>query len=173
MQLLADQSLLLQQTRRQRLVDGAHEPLHAGVDQLLGNHGVDRHASRGELERHVRQGVAEWRGGVVGQRVGRVDQELVGGGVGGREHSEAAAIDSDLQVLRVGAVLVSLVFGELLEGGGGWQGDVRDGDAVEETAIVFEDVLELVLWVRGDEGTYRAVGAAFLDDAGEAGEVSR
>ena len=172
MQLLADQPLLLQQARRQRLVDGVHEALHARVHELLGNHRVDRHARRRELQRDVRQRVAEGRAGIVRQRVGRVNQKLVGGRVGGAEEAESAAVDADLQVLRVGARLVGLILGELLEGGRGGEGDVGDGDAVEETAVVLEDLLEYVLRVMVGMGAYGAVGAAFLDDEREAGEVS-
>ena len=171
-QLLADQLLLRAELGllrgRELLVEGPDELADAGVHELGGQHGVDVHAGGGEAERDVGHRVAQRGGGVVGQRLGRVDEEAVRGVVGGGESAEGAAVQQHAELLAVGGVLQRLDAKQLGERRFGVRdGDLLDGDAVEQAAVVGQDELQLGLAVRKGKRGNRARGAGLLDDGGE------
>lgn len=157
-QLLADQLLLRAELGllrgRELLVEGPDELADAGVHELGGQDRVDFHAGGGEAERDVGHRVAQRGGGVVGQRLGRVDEEAVRGVVGGGEPAEGAAVQQHAELLVVGGVLQRLDAQQLGERRFGVRdGDLLDGDAVEQAAVVGQDELQLGLAVRkGEKG---------------------
>ena len=171
-QLLADQLLLgakLGLLRgRELLVEGADELADAGIDELGGNDGVDVHAGGREAKRNVGDGVAKRGGGVVRQRLRGVHQKAVRGVLGGGKTAERAAVDENAELLGVAGVLQGLDAKQLLHAGlGVGNGDLLDGDAVEETAVVRENHLQFGLEVRGERRKDGALSAGLLDDGGE------
>ena len=99
LKVVADELALTDEVGRLHAADGVEELLHAGVHELRRNDRVHLHAALREAERDVRHCVAQRRAGVVGKRVRRVDEELVGGVVGGGELAELAAVGEDFEML--------------------------------------------------------------------------